>query len=144
TMTGATYILLAFTGALWQWYVFSAINAGFRQMTFFIPMQVLVSRWFDRRRGVALSVLGTGFYLGGFLMLPLVALVIDVTDWRGGFLFSGAIVLAIVVPLALLVLRDWPSDKDTYPDGEQRREPSRTAGTARHLPGLTLKQAMRE
>jgi MFS family permease len=53
TMTGATYILLAFTDSLWQWYLFSAINAGFRQMTFFIPMQVLASRWFDRRRGAA-------------------------------------------------------------------------------------------
>ena len=45
SMTGLTYVLLALTDSLWQWYVFAAINAGFRQMTFFIPMQVMASRW---------------------------------------------------------------------------------------------------
>jgi sugar phosphate permease len=142
-MTSMTYALLAFTNELWQWYAFAAVNAGFRQMTFFIPMQVLASRWFDRRRGAALSVLGTGFALGGFVMLPLVAFVIDQTDWRGGFLFSSVAVLTVVVPVTLFVLRDWPSDKGTYPDGESRDEaPGVTR--ARRVPGLTLKQAMRE
>jgi sugar phosphate permease len=141
-MTSATYVLLSLTDALWQWYVFAAVNAGFRQMTFFIPMQVLASRWFDRRRGAALSVLGTGFSLGGFVMLPVVALVIDLTDWRGGFLFSGAAVLLVVSPLALLVLRDWPSDKGTYPDGEAPEDEVGEERVRRRVPGLTLREAL--
>ncbi len=142
TMTGATYVLLAFTDSLWQWYLFAAINAGFRQMTFFIPMQVLASRWFDRRRGAALSILGTGFALGGFLLLPLVALVIDLTDWRGGFLFSGALSAGVVVPITLFVLRDWPSDKGTYADGEPPLQTSDNADL--HIsPGMTLSQTVR-
>jgi sugar phosphate permease len=143
SMTGATYVVLALTDALWQWYVFAAINAGFRQMTFFIPMQVLASRWFDRRRGAALSILGTGFALGGFVMLPLLALVIDLTGWRGGFLFSGALATGVVVPVTLFVLRDWPSDKDTYPDGEQPEE-HMSMRADHHVPGLTLAEAMRQ
>ena len=143
TMTSATYVLLALTDTLWQWYVFAGLNAGFRQMTFFIPMQVLASRWFDQRRGAALSVLGTGFALGGFLMLPLVALVIDQTGWRGGFLFSSAAVLIVVVPVTLFVLRDWPSDKGTYADGEPREDET-VVSARRRVPGLTLKEAMRQ
>ncbi len=143
TMTGATYILLAFTDTLWQWYLFAAINAGFRQMTFFIPMQVLASRWFDRRRGAALSILGTGFALGGFILLPVVALVIDLTDWRGGFVFSGLLATGVVVPLTLFVLRDWPADKGTYTDGEAPLQTN--AGTALPVaPGLTLASVMRQ
>jgi sugar phosphate permease len=142
TLTALSYVLLSFTDTLWQWYLFAAINAGFRQMTFFIPIQVLASRWFDKRRGAALSILGTGFSLGGFVMLPLVAYVIDVADWRGGFLFSGAILAGVVVPIALFVLRDWPADKGTFADGEPPSEPVR--GAARSLPGLTPAQAVRE
>ena len=142
-MTGVTYVLLSFTDSLWQWYLFAALNAGFRQMTFFMPMQVLASRWFDRRRGAALSILGTGFSLGGFIMLPLVAFVIDVTDWRGGFLFSGALAVAVVIPMTLFVLRDWPSDKGTYADGEPQQDQA-GAPAGRPLPGLTLSQAARQ
>jgi sugar phosphate permease len=144
TMTGVTYVLLALTESLWQWYLFAAINAGFRQMTFFIPMQVIASRWFDKRRGAALSILGTGFALGGFLLLPFLALVIDLTDWRGGFLFSGGMAVAVVVPVTLFVLRDWPADKGTYPDGEPPAGSTVLAMARRPPPGLTLMQAMRE
>jgi sugar phosphate permease len=144
SMTGLTYVLLAFTDALWQWYLFAAVNAGFRQMTFFIPMQVLASRWFDRRRGAALSILGTGFALGGFLLLPVLALVIDATSWRGGFLFSGMMAVAIVIPVTLFVLRDWPSDKGTYADGIVPEEGQRRDAGDHRAPGLTLAQAMRQ
>ena len=144
TMTGVSYVLLSLTDTLWQWYLFSAINAGFRQMTFFIPMQVIASRWFDRRRGAALSILGTGFALGGFLVLPLLTFVIDVTDWRGGFLFSGAMAVGIVVPVTLLVLRDWPADKGTYADGLPPDESAPDTSGSRQSTGLTLTQAMRQ
>ncbi|HEU0073838.1 MAG TPA: MFS transporter, partial [Dehalococcoidia bacterium] len=66
-LAALTFQLLAATSSLWQWYLFSAINAAARQMMFFIPFQALTARWFDRRRGAALSVLGVGFSLGGFL-----------------------------------------------------------------------------
>jgi len=144
TMTGLTYVLLALTESLWQWYLFAAINAGFRQMTFFIPMQVLASRWFDKRRGAALSILGTGFALGGFVLLPLLALVIDVAGWRGGFLFSGGMAVAVVVPVTLFVLRDWPSDKGTYADGEPPRDQTVESVRGRSPNGLTLRQAMHQ
>jgi sugar phosphate permease len=140
-LTAITYMLLATTSSLWQWYLYCAINAAFRQMIFFIPMQVLVSRWFDKRRGVALSILGTGFSLGGFLLLPLVALTIDLTDWRGGFVFSGVVAAAVVMPIALFVLRNRPEDAGTTPDGE----PSQGTGTAGgSAAGLTLAEAMRQ
>src|SRR5688572_1925907 len=57
-LASLSYMLLAVTDSLWQWYLFNAINAVFRQMMFFIPFQTLVSRWFVSKRGVALSILG--------------------------------------------------------------------------------------
>jgi predicted MFS family arabinose efflux permease len=105
-------------------------------------MNVLITRWFDRRRGAALSILGSGFSLGGFIMLPLVAFVIDLAGWRGGFLFSGALMAALVVPVTMLLLRDWPADKSTFPDGEPPTVP-RFHGDGR-IKCLTPAQALRE
>ena len=80
-LASLTYLLLAVTSSLWQWYLFNAVNAVFRQMMFFIPFQTLVSRWFDARRGIALGILGTGFSMGGFLVVQLMRYVIDTLDW---------------------------------------------------------------
>jgi sugar phosphate permease len=139
-LAALTFQLLAATSTLWQWYVFSAINAAARQMMFFIPFQALTSRWFDRRRGAALSVLGIGFSLGGFVVLPLLALVIEVTDWRGGFVFSGLISAVLVLPLAIIVLRDDPTPEEIKAFGEGR---TRGGASQPVTASLTFDEAIR-
>jgi sugar phosphate permease len=117
TLCSLSFILLAFTSSLWQWYVFNIINAVFRQMMFFIPFQALVSRWFDARRGVALSILGTGFSMGGFLVVPLMRYVIDTIDWEGAFIFSSVMTALIFLPAGLFVVRNSPGDVGQQIDG---------------------------
>ena len=140
-----SYVLLASTQSLWQFYLFHAVHAVGRQMMFFLPFQSLMSRWFQRRRGIALSVLGSGFSLGGFLVLPLVALMIGEVGWRGAYLFAGGLVAVFFLSAGLLVVRNRPSDVGEYVDGD---EPG--AGTTpedRHalqpLEGMTLREAAR-
>ena len=136
TLTAATYILLATTTELWQWYAYHSLNAVSRQMMFFIPFQALISRWFDRRRGTALGILGTGFSLGGFVIVPLMRLVIDQVGWDGAFIFSGIAIVVVFVPIGLLLVRNSPADVGAVPDGElpTKGEPYE----ARALTGLTL------
>lgn len=140
-MTAITYLLLATTNSLWQWFLYLAINAIFRQLMFFIPFQALLSRWFDKKRGVALGILGTGFSLGGFVVVGM-TVVIDWLGWDGSFVFTGALIAAIYVPMTLFVLRNNPADVGAYIDGESHEdaEVRRAAGPLR---GLTLRQALR-
>jgi sugar phosphate permease len=139
-LTAATYILLATTTELWQWYAYNSVNAVFRQMMFFIPFQALISRWFDRRRGTALGILGTGFSLGGFAVVPLMRLVIDQAGWEGAFIFSGIAIVGVFVPIGLLLVRNSPADVGAVPDGElpTKEQPYE----ARAVPGLTLGRAL--
>ena len=142
--TTLSYGLLATTSELWQWYAYSAINGVFRQMMFFIPFQALISRWFDRRRGIALSILGTGFALGGFVVVPVMRLVIDTLGWGPSFIFSGVVVALLYLPLGTLLVRNHPSDVGAQPDGAPAPEgqPVEPGEAASRLSGLTLRAAL--
>ncbi len=140
-LTAATYVLLATTSELWQWYAYHSINAVFRQMMFFIPFQALVSRWFDRKRGIALGILGMGFSLGGFVVVPLMRLIIDAVGWDGSFVVSGILILGVFVPIGMLLVRNSPADVGTVPDGEPPAGEARDE--TRGIAGQTLGQALR-
>ena len=142
--TTLSYGLLATTSELWQWYVYSAINGVFRQMMFFIPFQALISRWFDRRRGIALSILGTGFALGGVVVVPSMRFVIDTLGWGPSFIFSGVVIALLYLPLGTLLVRNHPSDVGAQPDGAPAPagEPVELSEAASRLSGLTLRAAL--
>jgi sugar phosphate permease len=143
-LAALSYVLLAATQELWQFYLFWALHAVCRQMMFFLPFQALISHWFQRRRGIALSILGSGFSLGAFLVLPMVAIAIGGLGWRGAYLFSGACVGLFFVPAGLFVVRNRPEDVGEHVDGDPA--PERTADGRRRdasTEGMTLREAAR-
>ncbi len=140
--TTVSYLLLATTGALWQWYLYSALNAMVRQFMVFIPFMILISRWFDRRRGIAVGVLGSGFSLGGFAIVPLLGFVISTFGWRGGLVFSGVAIALLFFPLGAWVIRNDPRDVGESVDGGPAPDPSDGGGHVA-LTGATLGEALR-
>jgi len=139
-LTALSYLLLAQTNALWQWYVFSAINAIVRQLMFFMPFMALISRWFDRRRGVAVSILGSGFSLGGFVVVPLMNAAIGGLGWRGAFVVSALAIAALFIPVGWFIVRDSPADVGAEVDGAP---PLADGLPSPPLEGLTLREALR-
>ncbi len=140
-LTAASYLLLATASELWQWFVYQSINAVFRQMMFFIPFQTLISRWFDRRRGLAVGLLGTGFSLGGFVVVPIMGAIIEAVQWEGSFVVVGIAIVAVFVPLSLLLLRDDPAEMGVEVDGGAR--PADRPVSVRALTGATVREALR-
>ena len=140
-LTAGSFLLLATTTELWQWFVYQSITAVFRNMMFFIPFQTLVSRWFDRRRGLAVGILGTGFSMGGFVVVPILQAVINAVQWEGSFVFSAIVTVAVIAPLSLLLIRDRPSDMGVEVDGDAQPEGAPPKPAV--LTGLTDRQALR-
>ena len=135
TLTGATYLLLASTDNLWQWYLYLIINAAARQMIFIIPFQALISRWFERRRPFAMGLLAMGFFLGGSAVVPIMRVVMDTVEWRGAFIVSGIWLTSVFLLLSLLVIRNQPADVGAFVDGDPPAPGRRsTEPTQRGLP----------
>ena len=84
-----------------------------------LPQQVLLTRWFRRRRGLAIGLSYMGLGLGGAISQKYVALpLIQRFGWRVALMTMGASLL-LVLPIALFVVRDRPSDKGLFPDGAE-------------------------
>jgi len=68
----------------------------------------LASRWFHRRRGLALGLAAVATSGGGFLA-PIISVVIARHGWREGLSYEAFGLCAIIVVLALLIVRDSPA-----------------------------------
>ena len=67
------------------------------------PLVANVTRWFDRRRGLAIAILTSGQGLAGAIWPSIVQYFNDLVGWRGTFLYFSVLAAVTMVPLALLL-----------------------------------------
>lgn len=79
--------------------------------------QVLINRWFVKKRGSAQGTVSSGQPIGVLILSPITQLLILLWGWRMTMFFWAGITLIITLPLAL-IMRDNPEDKGYSPDGE--------------------------
>src|SRR5579871_6425903 len=82
-----------------------------------IPHQLIVSHWFRRNRGKAMGIV----YVGNGLMGSVGSLLVKPLTEHFGFRTALVVLAALVMicwPIAILVLRDKPSDAGQFPDGD--------------------------
>jgi sugar phosphate permease len=69
----------------------------------------IVSRWFARsEHGRANTIWLAGSPLGSAIGFPLVIALVSIFGWRVTFYMLAALSIVIMVPLLLLVVKDWP------------------------------------
>ena len=82
-----------------------------------VVANAVVTRWFSRRRGTAVSILGSAAMTGMSLLVPVVAWLIITVGWRMTYGLIGVFVLVVMLPLCLFVVRDSPEAMGLAPDG---------------------------
>jgi predicted MFS family arabinose efflux permease len=103
---------------------------------------VLVSNWFTKRRGMALGIVLTGTSFGGVLVPQIATPLIQAYGWRTAMIGVSLIIWLILLPAAVFLVKNRPSDVGDVPDGDP---------TARLAPaplpteqnGMTLGQALK-
>jgi MFS family permease len=120
--SGAIVLSLVLYGAqfvtdVWSLLIFHAMLGVSYCATALIPCTTIVARWFDKQRSIALAYASTGLSLGGILLTPPTVALIE----QGGIAFAtqslAFLPALVVVPIALLVLRQEPASLGLYPDG---------------------------
>jgi MFS family permease len=108
-MTGALglglgYIAASFApGLLWFCLAQGVFIGLLGTSATFAPLVADTSRWFDRRRGIALAICMSGNYTAGAVWPPVMQYFIDLGGWRQAYLGMGVFCIASMVPMALLL-----------------------------------------
>ena len=76
-----------------------------------------IVRWFDARRGLALGIAGAGVAAGQLLIVPLVMAITVVWNWRQAFVILAVGVFVLILPLALVFVRNSPREMGLAPYG---------------------------
>lgn len=112
---------------LWQLYLFYLILSPVTVMTTPLPYTWVISRWFDRRRGLALGLMMFGMGLGTIVMPPIAQRLIANFGWRNAFAILGCVVLLFPISVVGALLKEDPKEKGLLPDGETSLNGSRAA-----------------
>jgi MFS family permease len=120
-------ILSRWGNQIWHfWITFGLISGAGLCMIGAVPFTTVLRNWFEKKRGLALSLLflGSG---GAFGCYPAVAWLIDTTGWRNTYLIEGLVVGGVMIPLVLFVVRYHPRDMGLFRDGLPESQEGRTS-----------------
>jgi MFS family permease len=110
-MIGCGTILAGLTAAPWHLYTAYGLLIGLLGLaTLFAPVIANVTRWFNRRRGLAVGIVACGQSLAGAIWPPIFHYVIETMGWRTAYLWYGLLTLGIMVPVALVLRRRPPRE----------------------------------
>jgi MFS family permease len=136
----AIYLMFAGITAYWQFLGIYVLFAVAIILTGILPSVLLVTRWFEQRRGLAMGILLVGSSLGAAIFPNIVSPIIKNSGWRtAALVLSGIMAVCVFLPMFFLV-RNSPADKNTTPDGL----PVKASFGAASVPeGFTLQEALR-
>jgi len=107
---GLGMILTTWIDAAWQLYVISAVLIGFvGNGAMFSPLITNTTRWFERRRGIAVAVVASGQSIAGAVWPLVFGWSIVAFGWRDSYFWGGILCLAVMLPLVLVVRRRPPA-----------------------------------
>jgi MFS family permease len=100
---GSAYVLAGLSTTLWQFIaVYFLIGLG--TSATFGPLMAEASHWFERYRGLAVTIVASGNYVAGTVWPPLITYGIQSVGWRATHIAIG-LFCAVTMTLLLFVLR---------------------------------------
>lgn len=115
---GAGFILLSQAQEFWQFMVvrWLPVTVG-DTLIGYLVVNVMISRWFIRKRGRAISIANTGTGIAKVSMPLLATWLFALVGWRNTWTVFGLLTFAMVVAPAFLLVRRSPEDMGLRPDG---------------------------
>ena len=124
-------ILTTLVDAQWQLFAVYLFLFGFLgQGSLYAPLMANISKWYERRRGMAVGIVASGQSLAGIVWPPIFGVAVTEVGWRYGFIGFGLIAAAIMLPMCLIFIRK-PPDIETLIAAEAS-EGAGSKGRPRH------------
>ena len=114
---------LANATSIWQYIVLfgvtmSVANAFAAALT----SSAVISRWFNRRRGMALGIAAVGTSVGGVIIPALVSAWLAAHGWRTTLEFMALAILLVMLPMVIFNIKDRPTSEQELDVADQGKE----------------------
>jgi len=139
-MVASSLVLMGGMTRLWEYYVLCAVEVVGYVLAGPISNQVLVSNWFQAKRGRAMGYAYLGLGLGGVAAPVLAAYLIGWVGWRRAFAVIGVMIGVVLFPIAQWLTRSAPGEMGLVPDGV---EPTLAPAGAGQASSFSLRAAVR-
>lgn len=124
SIVSLSLIMMYFINSLWAFYLAWGVGVATGcNISLSLPMDVTISNWFVKKRGLAISIKWIFSGLSGVVVMPLIALMISLYDWRMTCLIGGIVMAVVGLPIALFLIK--PRRPEFYgllPDGAKIAE----------------------
>ncbi|NRG26617.1 MFS transporter [Bacillus circulans] len=144
-LVGISIFLTAFVTHPWQLFflygIMVSLGVGGASN---VAATVVVTNWFNEKRGLAFGIMEAGFGAGQMLLVPGSLLLIHLLNWKMTVFILGAFLVLFVFPIVLLFLRNHPKEKGLVPIGGEIAEddsvPKKTLDTNTSIWNVFLKR----
>ena len=105
----------------------------------------LVSHWFNRKRGFAMSLMALGFGFSMAVHPPLSQYLIEQFGWRVAWFVLGGLTWITMLPPLILLVKDNPGEVQLEADGNRENDLKINQDQGQvSISGLTLSEALQE
>ncbi len=102
--------LTVFVSEPWHLYVIYLFLFGFfGQGSLYAPLLANISRWYERRRGMAVGIVSSGQSLAGIIWPAVFGYIVAWIGWRNGYIGFGVLAACVMLPLVMVFVRRPPS-----------------------------------
>lgn len=128
-LLGLSLIPLSMVTQLWQVYlVYGIVMPLGLAAASPVLSTAIVGRWFQEKRGLAMSIATSGSAFGQLLIVPIATWIMVFSTWEMTYRIQAVAILAVSLPLSAILLRDNPA--------------ARTAAAVADQDGMTLREAV--
>jgi MFS family permease len=114
----AGFALMSTMDSLWQFLLCFGVLVGTGQGATTVPMfGSVLGRWFEKWRGLAVSLGFAGYCFGQFILIPVFSDLVASSGWRTTSLVIGGVFLVVGLALSLGVIRGDPAAFGLRPYG---------------------------
>lgn len=107
----------SFSKALTHFYFFSSFMGLGIGYTCMVAPSVVLTNWFNEKRGTAIGIALSGTGVGGSVYSPLMTKIIYTYGWRTAYLVNSIAILIIITAILFLLFKEKPEDVNQEPYG---------------------------
>ena len=137
----ACYASYSFATSPIHLYISALLLGVFYLNASLIPVSMMVTNWFVKQRGLAMSLAMAGIGVGGTIFSPILTYLLENYGWRMTYRIMALIIFVIALPTAMFILKKKPEDMGLVALGADE---AKTGGKATTKKSNSLKLSVSE